>query len=216
MTRAPLSRSRLGAIALVALAPALPRAASADDSAPAVDVVIHDTPPPRRLLALEFNPLSLIIGKVSASAVIVPVDHHALVLSPFYVSTTTNGIDVFDNQGNATQLPVQTFSGFGGELGYRYYTGLGGPRGFFAGPAIILGAMTARAQNGSSTGYLDYGLAADIGYELLVADRMALTLGGGVQYTMPSQSLPNQQFPADVYANSRLLPRALLSLGWAL
>ena len=136
-------------------------------------------------------------------------------LSPFYVSTTTNAIYIFDDQGNSTQLPRQTFSGFGGEIGYRYYTGRGGPRGFFAGPSIILAAMTAKAQDGSKTSYLDYGLALDVGYEMLVADRVAISLGAGAQYTAPSISIPGQQFPADIYANNKLLPRALASIGWA-
>jgi hypothetical protein len=170
----------------------------------AVDVAVRDTPPPRRLLAIEWNP------------VIVPVDHHALVLSPFYVSTTTNPIYVFDDEGNSTQLPSQTFSGFGGEIGYRYYSGLGGPRGFFAGPSLILAGMSAKAQNGSTTGYLDIGLAADVGYEFLVVDSVALSLGAGVQYATPTSSIPAQQFPADVYANGKVFPRALASIGWAL
>jgi hypothetical protein len=182
----------------------------------AVDVAVRDTPPPRRLLAIEWNPLSLIVGKLSANAVIVPVDHHALVLSPFYVSTTTNPIYVFDDEGNSTQLPSQTFSGFGGEIGYRYYSGLGGPRGFFAGPSLILAGMSAKAQNGSTTGYLDIGLAADVGYEFLVVDSVALSLGAGVQYATPTSSIPAQQFPADVYANGKVFPRALASIGWAL
>jgi hypothetical protein len=183
---------------------------------PAVDVTIHDATPPRRLLSIELNPLSLIIGRYGATAVIVPVDHHALVLSPFYVSTTTNPIYVFDDQGNSTQLPTQTFSGFGGEIGYRYYSGLGGPRGLFVGPSLILAGMSAKAQDGSTTGYLDLGVAADVGYEILVVDSVAISLGAGVQYTTPTTSIPAQQFPADVYANSKVFPRALASIGWAL
>ncbi len=176
---------------------------------------MKDKPPAGRWLALEWNPLALIIGKVSVNAVIVPVDHHALVLSPFFATTTTNPIDVYDPSGNATQLPAQKFWGVGGEIGYRYYTGLGGPRGLFAGPSLILGAMTAEAQNGTSTSYMDLGLAADVGYQMLVVDDLSLTLGAGAQYSFPSRSIPGQQFPADVYANARVFPRALASIGWA-
>jgi hypothetical protein len=209
---------KLVAAVVVATAASTIRVAAAQPPPPAdtpVDVVLHDTPPPRRLLSVEWNPLSMIVGKYSANVVIAPVDHHALVLSPFYVSTTTYPIYVFDDQGNSTQLPTQTFSGFGGEIGYRYYTGLGGPRGFFAGPSLILAGMNAKAQNGSSTGYLDYGVALDVGYEMLVVDCLALSLGAGVQYTTPSTTIPSQQFPADVYANGKLAPRALASIGWA-
>jgi hypothetical protein len=182
---------------------------------PPVDVHVAEAPAPRRWVSIEWNPLSLIVGKASANVVLVPLSHHALVLSPFYVSTTTNPIQVYDDQGTATQLPQQTFSGFGGEIGYRYYAGHGGPRGFFAGPSLIVASMTATAQNGDKTSYLDYGLALDIGYELLVGDAVAVSLGLGAQYTTTNKSIPAQQFPADAYANSRVFPRALFSIGWA-
>jgi hypothetical protein len=168
-------------------------------------------------VTLEWSPLPLFtIGRLSASAVVVPADHHALVLSPFYEWATTQPIDVFSGEGAATQLPQQKFWGFGGEIGYRYYTGLGGARGFFVGPSLILAAMTAKPQVGSNTSYLDYGVAADVGYEMLLADAVAVSLGAGVQYTTPSKSIPDQQFPADIYANSHVFPRVLASIGWAL
>ena len=181
------------------------------------DVVIHDTPQPHRLVAIEWNPLPLpTIRKASANVIITPADHHALVLSPFYVSTTTESIDVVDDSGRHTRLPEQKFYGFGAELGYRYYGGSGGPRGLFVGPSLVLGSFTAKAQDGTKTPYLDLGIAADVGYQVLVADRVALSLGGGIQYVAPSKSIPAQQFPASVYANSRVSPRLLFAVGWAL
>jgi hypothetical protein len=181
----------------------------------AVDVVIHDEPPPRRILTIEYNPLLLILGKFSATIVVAPIDHHALVLNPFYFSTETAPIFVFDAAGNATQLPKQKFEGFGGELGYRYYFGERGPRGLFLGPSGILSAVKATAQNGSQTHFRTYGGAVDIGYQMLVADRVSLTLGAGVQYTKTSQSIPNQQFPSNFNVNGGVRPRLLVSLGFA-
>jgi hypothetical protein len=199
--------------------PAAPAAEAPPPADAAVDVVIHDAPPRQRILSIEFNPLPLIIGKISVSAVIVPVDHHALILTPFYISTTTWPIytyqGAYTDVTSSTQLPQQSFSGFGGEIGYRYYTGLGGPRGFFVGPSFIIAGMTAKAQDGSTTDYLDLGGALDVGYELLVMDTVAVSLGLGAQYTAPDKTIPNQQFPADVYANGKLAPRALASIGWA-
>ena len=222
MSRSP-AQSKLVASLGVAVLSTTVHVAAAETSPPAdappadapIDVVVRETPPQRRIVSIEWNPLPLVLGKISANVVIVPIDHHALVLCPFYVSTTTAGINVFDDQGNPTQLPTQTFSGFGGEIGYRYYTGLGGPRGLFVGPSLILASMTAKAQNGSTTGYLDYGVAGDVGYEMLVADNLALGLGGGIQYATPNRTIPTQQFPADIYANGKLAPRALASIGWA-
>jgi hypothetical protein len=185
---------------------------------PPVDVVIPEPPPPRRILAIEWSPLALTIGRISADLVIVPVDHHALTLSPFYASTTTAPIYVVDTSGGlqpGTRLPKQKFESFGGEIGYRYYTGRGGPRGFFAGPSVLFESVTATAEDGSKTPFFDYGLAADLGYEALVAERVALTLGGGVQYTIISKSIPDQQMPAAIYANSAVRPRLLLAVGYA-
>ena len=186
-------------------------------SAPPVDVVVREQPPARRVVAIDWNPLTVFIAKVSVDVVIAPVDHHALVLVPFYASTTTASLLTAntDANNNMIQLPAQTFSGFGGEIGYRYYSGLGGPRGFFVGPSFLFGAMTAKASNGAETSFQSYGLAADVGYEALVADRIVLALGGGVQYQATSKSIPDQQLPASLYANNRFAPRVLLALGVA-
>jgi hypothetical protein len=92
---------------------------------------------------------------------------------------------------------------------------LGGPRGFFAGPSFALASITATAANGTETSFLDYVLGADIGYEALVGDRIAVTLGVGAQYTFTSKTIPNQQPPANIYANSGFEPRLLAALGCA-
>jgi hypothetical protein len=88
-------------------------------------------------------------------------------------------------------------------------------RGWFIGPSFILGVMTAQAQNGDQLGYLDLGVALDAGWQTIIADGITISLGVGIQYTTPDKSIPNQQFPADVYANSRVFPRGLASIGWA-
>ncbi len=199
-----------------------------------VDVAIIEPAPARRLVALEWNPLPLFVmhtgtrpsdpgrpaqgglGKLSANVVIAPLEHHAIIVSPFYVLTRTTPITIFDADANPTRLPIQTFSGYGTELGYRYYSGRGGLRGFFAGPSLIFGAFTATAENGSKTPYLDYGFAVDAGYEALVVDRVALSLGAGLQYTTPDKHIPEQMLWAKVFANSVVLPRFLVSVGYAL
>jgi hypothetical protein len=183
---------------------------------PAVDVEIREPPPPRRILSIGLNPLPYVLGRLSADVILVPISHHALVLSPFYERATTARIYVFDDTGIATRLPEQKFSGFGLELGYRYYFDERGPRGFFLGPSFIIGWLTATAETGSQTPYRQYGGAADLGYQMLVGDRVSLSLGGGVQYIKTDKSIPPQQFSANLFANSRVLPRLLLSVGLAL
>lgn len=182
-----------------------------------VDVKIKDAPPERRFVSIEMNPLPMFtIGRFGGNVVVAPLDHHAIILSPFYATATTEPIFVYDDNGNGTQVPKQTFSGFGGELGYRYYTGLGGPRGFFLGPSFILGIFTASPMTGPGVHYLNLGGALDAGYQALIGDRVSLSLGGGLQFLGQDKSFPNQQTPAKFYANSGVLPRLLLSIGVAL
>jgi hypothetical protein len=213
MSRTLLSKAFAG---LAFVTGATTASVAAAEPPPPVDVVLRDAPPPHRSVALEWSPLALIIGKISVNAIFVPGEHHALVVSPFYTQTTTAPINVVDASGGPnTRLPAQKFEGFGGEIGYRYYWGHGGPRGLFVGPSLLVSWMTATAENGSQTSFAQYGLAADVGYQMLVTDAVSISIGGGLQYALTSQSIPNQQFPADVFANGGLRPRLLLSFGWA-
>jgi hypothetical protein len=182
---------------------------------PAVDVVIREPPPPQRRFVVSWNPLPLVLDKISFDVVVVPTSHHGLVLSPFYASTSTAPIFVFNSAGQSMQLAKQTFRGGGGELGYRYYFGQRGPRGLFLGPSLILASFEATAGNGTQTHYLYYGGAIDVGYQMLIANRVSLSLGGGLQVVGTSKPIPQQQLPAKLYANFGVLPRLLVSLGVA-
>lgn len=199
-----------------------------------VEVVVPEDAPARRWLGIEWNPLPFFtmhtgvrpsdpgrpaqggLGKLSIDVVFAPLEHHALVLSPFYVLTRTTPITIFADDATPTRLPIQTFRGFGTELGYRYYFGSSGLRGVFVGPSLIIGSFTAKAENGDKKSYADYGAAVDFGYQALVLDRLALGLGVGLQYTTTSKSIPDQMLWAKVFANSTLFPRVLASVGWAL
>ncbi len=207
---------RRRALAAAAVVLAAPSVAHADPPGP-VDVTIKDEPIPTRYVAITWNPVpAFTIGKASFDIVITPVSHHAIVLNPYYASVTTQPIAIENSIGVPTvQLPQQKFEGFGGEIGYRYYTGHAGPRGFFAGPSFLISAFTATAQDQSQTSYMGFGGALDVGYEMLVADRVAIALGAGAQYTVTDKTIPNQQFPASIYANNGLRPRFLFSLGFA-
>jgi hypothetical protein len=230
MTRSQHLPSLLAGVAVAVVSMATTASALAEpapqEAPQPPDVAIHQTPPPHRTFTVEWNPLSLFLDKWSFNVNIVPGNHHGLTLSPFYVNNTTlpwsTGIDANGNpltrpNGQPYTLNVlpQRFEGFGGEIGYRYYTGLEGPRGLFAGPSILLAPFTATAANGTKTNFFDLGFAVDVGFEALIADTVALSLGGGLQYTIPSKSLPTQQDPASIYANQKLYPRMLLSLGYA-
>src|ERR1700727_2898234 len=74
---------------------------------------------PFKSVALQGNPLGLIIGRYSADLEYLPAPHHALHLAP---------VGYFAIPGVADELV-----GGGAELGYRWYCGLYGPHGFFLG-----------------------------------------------------------------------------------
>ncbi len=192
---------------------AQPAAPPASATAP-VDVVVAEASPPRRVVALEWNPVALFIDRLSATIEIAPVDHHVLVLSPYYFNTRTASFPGLSAGAPVAHLS-QRFEGVGGEIGYRYYAGYGGPRGFFAGPSFIIAGLKATDGVGSETSLMDYGVALDVGWQALVADDWVIGLGGGAQYSFTSKSVPDQQAPAAYYANAGVHPRALAALGYA-
>jgi hypothetical protein len=207
-----------GPIALADPSPA--PATLSDTQEPVVDVHVAQPVPPWRRVSIEWNPLPFVVGfgKISANVVVVVKQHHALVLSPFFTDNTTAAIYVYNDAGQAMELPEQRFVGFGLELGYRYYWGQRGPRGLFMGPSLVGAAMFEHQEqygNGSHTTYGDLGLAFDIGYQMLITNAITVSAGVGVQGLVTTQSIPQQQFPIDVYANSGIWPRALFSVGYA-
>jgi uncharacterized protein (TIGR03382 family) len=213
------------AIVVVAGLLAAPRVAAADGSgsagaAPPVDVHLAAQPPVERHVTIAWNPLPFIVGlgKLSVDIVWVPRHHSALVVAPFLAITDTAPITVYADNGTPTQLPQQDFTTLGVELGYRHYWGAQGPRGLFVGPSLILADVLEHQGmfgNGSKTSYADLGLAFDVGYQMLVTSSFSLAVGAGVQGQLTTMSVPKQQFPADVYANSGVWPRILLSVGYA-
>src|SRR5262249_54069209 len=91
-----------------------------------------------RTMTLEIAPLGPFVGQWGGSIEILPVRHHALVLSPYYFASRTDA-------DPANGVPRSNFfRGIAGEIGYRYYTGGSGPRGIFLGPSLLLGAFTAQ------------------------------------------------------------------------
>ena len=157
-----------------------------------------------RRIALSWNPFTLHLTRVSLNAELLIASHHGVMITPFYASTTTN-TDSFEN----------VFRGWGGEIGYRYYSGKNGARGFFIGPSLLLGFYDAIPKRGDKVPFTNWGGALDVGWQALVADRWVVGLGTGVQYTVPSATFPSQELPASVYASRGLRPRLLLALGVA-
>jgi hypothetical protein len=167
-----------------------------------------DRPGPYREIAVALNPLGLAIGRVSFDVVWAPIVHHAIVVSPHFQSV---GGDVFVGPGVRTQ---QTFSGFGGELGYRFYTGSRGMNGFFVGPSLLFGGYTASLP-GSDVTFTDFGVAFDAGVQTFLWDDITVGAGAGLQITHVSHDFGDISDRTGSIASGGLKPRFLASAGYA-
>ena len=193
--------------------------ARADEGAPpapatstAVQDRATDSAPvkPFKSLAVEINPLAASIGRYSIQGEWLPVEHQALVLNPHLDHVSTN----VGFGGGATIS--DSFTGFGTELGYRYYTGSRGANGFFVGPSVLV-AHYSESAAGQSTSFNSIGGAVDVGGQFLIGPGVIVGFGVGLQYTKNSLngSTDGLGFAASAIAGDGLRPRALLTVGYA-
>lgn len=160
-------------------------------------------------LAVEVNPLGLIVGgRLSMNVEYAPATHHVIVVSPHFVRTTST-IEI-----GPTRAREQRFTGFGGEVGYRYYTGHNGMNGVFIGPSIIGGVYNASLPGGD-TAFTNLGVALDLGYQQVIADHLALGVGVGLEYLRVSEDFHDLPAGPSAIASSGLKPRLLAEIGYA-
>jgi hypothetical protein len=163
-------------------------------------------------VALQGNPLGLGIGRYSADLEYLPVPHHALHLSP---------VGYFALPGVADEL-----TGGGVEAGYRWYSGLYGPHGFFLGASLIALSLTyihgalagVPFDAPEDTSFVELGGALDAGFQVIILGNFAAGAGLGAQYTadtvQPHFEYQNHPWH-DLFYGPGLRPRALLSVGAA-
>jgi hypothetical protein len=161
--------------------------------------------------SIEANPLAIGIGRYSLQAEWLPATHHAIVVNPHYDHVS------MDVTVNGQSTSAGTLSGFGGEVGYRFYTGEQGANGFFIGPSLLAGAYSETGVNGSSQSFSSIGAAVDLGGQVLVGPGILIGAGFGLQYTKVSMdgSTDGLSLPAAILAGGGVRPRALLTLGYA-
>lgn len=159
--------------------------------------------------AIEVNPLGLVVGgRVSLNFEYAPVTHHVLVLSPHFVNTSAD-ISVAENR-----METHTFTGGGTEIGYRYYTGTRGMNGIFVGPSLIGGVFNASLPSGN-TSFTNIGVAADVGYQQVFFNHLALGAGIGVEYLRVSEKFGDLPAGPSAVASTGLKPRLLAQAGYA-
>ncbi|WP_394835791.1 hypothetical protein LVJ94_02535 [Pendulispora rubella] len=187
------------------------------------------TPPPKdapraegegsdfKRVALAINPLAIGIGRYSIQGEYLPLPHHAITLNPFFahvpVTVSINGQDV----------DAGSLNGFGGELGYRFYTGSKGASGFFVGPSLLFASYsqsagdTGASQPKSSDSFLSYGAALDIGGQAVIGPGIVVGGGFGLQYTKTSEDIntDNLNLASSVVAGGGVRPRFLFALGYS-
>jgi len=171
-----------------------------------------DGEPRFKSVGVQGNPLDFIIGRYSLDLEYLPVPHHALHLTSYYE---------YALPGTDDQL-----TGFGGELGYRFYTGEHGPQGFFAGASFLVAELEYIHGNpvpiphdqANDTQFVQLGGAVDVGYQLVFQGSFAVGAGVGLQYTADTVT-PQFEYDShpwhDLVYGAGLRPRALLQVGAA-
>lgn len=166
--------------------------------------------------SIELNPLSVSIGRYSLTGEYMLAKHHAVVLTPHFthapVTVTVNGQEI---DGGA-------LNGFGGELGYRFYTGSAGANGFYIGPSFVFSSFSQSAPSGSSgssssDSFTAIGGAVDLGGQAIIGPGIVLGGGFGLQYTVNSKDIAtdNLNLASAIIAGGGIRPRFLFTIGYS-
>lgn len=176
---------------------------------PQPDVAVAQKPEsPFKPITLTINPLSLALGRIGANIEYLPVRHHAIVLNPFFQSLSVGA----DN--NKT-----SYTNFGGELGYHFYTGDIGASGFYFGPSLFAMNSNASASvtmNGKSTtashSIFVYGAAFDVGGQYVAKNGFTIGAGAGAMYLAANDT---NTATTSSFKVSGVLPRILFTIGYS-
>ena len=144
---------------------------------------------------------------MSFTAEWVPITHHAIEVSPHFVHTTA------DVAVNGSSTESQAFSGFGGEIGYRYYTGHRGPNGVFIGPSLIAGIYNAGLPDGNQA-FTNIGIAGDVGVQQIFWDHLVIGGGLGVEYLSVSHDFHDLPTGPSTIASTGIKPRVIFQAGY--
>lgn len=224
------------AVATPVPAPAPPPAAIAPAPLPAVTTV---PPPPspvfsstpidqpesapegavQKRVAITLNPMPMAIGRFGGNVEVLAAPHHAFIGSFFVQSYPTGILQMLMPSVKLGEGPKPLV---GGEVGYRYYTGRASPSGLFVGPSFVAMPFAYPRVNENLDAELvafhAYGAALDFGAQLVTSG--GFTFGGGLgvmalAYTPPASVAPPAGVQVPSYPEPHVLPRLLVSAGWA-
>jgi hypothetical protein len=167
-------------------------------------------------LSITLNPLSLVLSRIGANVEYLPAPHHAIMLNPFFQSLSLSAND--SNGGAKT-----TYTNFGAELGYHFYSGTKGANGFYVGPSLVLwnssvSTSASATANGNtqntnaSSSIFVYGAALDVGAQHIFDNGFTIGGGAGVMYLTASNTTAAS---SSSYKVSGTLPRFLFTIGYS-
>jgi hypothetical protein len=160
-------------------------------------------------IAATWNPLGLIVGgRVSINIEYAPITHHVIVLSPHFANPS-------DTTAVSPEFQITNrYTGVGGELGYRYYSGHNGMNGLFIGPSLVGGTYNANL-SGREVPFSNFGLAMDAGLQHMLWEHLALGAGLGIEYLYVTKDFGTVGTGASTIASSGVKPRLLAQVGYA-
>lgn len=187
--------------------PAAPTAPSATRVAPDAPVPAVQAPKLKNL-AITLNPITLgLLGRYGANVEFLPSAHHALHLNPYFMATSAES-------GNVKT----TYSNYGAEVGYRYYTASDRPAGFFIGPTVQYMHVGVTTEGGSGKGeisYTSYGAGVDLGGKVVMDNGFTLGGGFGLAYLKSSVDASAGSDSGTLLKFEGVLPRFLFDVGYA-
>ncbi len=117
------------------------------------------------------------------------------------------------SQGVLASASNMEVFGFGVSAGARFYLFGDAPRGMFLSPEVSAAWVSAKTSSAEGSGS-GFGVAALVGYQWLIADHFAISLGIGARYYAVSVNASSGSSSA-IYDVAGFLPAARIALGGA-
>jgi hypothetical protein len=152
--------------------------------------------------------IALLMNRVSVGYEFLPDAHHSF------------GVGVYGQLLGITHggpnVAAGTVGGAGGELGYRYYFGGGGPSGPFVGVSALAGYFHSRAdlyeRDPNARWYMQYGGAVDLGWAVHLDRTIIAGFALGAQRTWLDEPGHLSDL-ADLLVGEGLRPRGQIQVG---
>lgn len=175
---------------------------------------------PKYRVTIGVNPLPMIAGRFGGNLEVMLARHHAIVGGAYYQMFSPAMLKVI--MPSEVNVDKGAKSQFGGEVGYRFYSGHEGANGFFAGVSGVVMPLAYPKVNelyeSSVESFHAYGGAIDVGLQAIVGP--GFTVGGGIgvmylAWNPPASVKPPPGVAAPDYPEPHVLPRLLLTAGWS-